>query len=82
MLSKVNQIHRSSDITLLIDGSLRKDFRNIFLFIQREKSIHFHMLSTKPIFEYILKKVRIAHLFTSGFQKRFKHMKTDPKMQN
>ena len=32
VLSRVNQIHGSSDITLLIDGSLRKDFRNIFLF--------------------------------------------------
>ena len=40
------------------------------------------MLSTKAIFVYILKKVKIAHLFTSGFQNRFKHMKIQPKMQN
>ena len=39
------------------------------------------MLSTKAIFEYILKKVKIAHLFTSGCQNRFKLMKTHPKMQ-
>ena len=40
------------------------------------------MLSTQGRFEYILKKIKMSHLFTFGCQNRFKLMKKHPKIQN
>ena len=79
-LKTIFPVTSALDINCLIIRHNIQKTRMIHLL--REKSIHFHMLSTKAIFVYILKKVKIAHLFTSGFQNRFKHMKIQPKMQN
>ena len=49
--------------------------------LKEKESIHFHMLLTEAIFEDILEKFRIAHLFTSGGQNGFGLLGAHPGMQ-